>query len=938
MAAREDAHRRELEIGRRQQQIQFDRQQIEDLGRRGEELHAELGDLTGRREPLQTAITTQADAAAQAHGALEAAAHRVTACDAEYATAQSGVQDAERDADETRAVVLSSGTTLAALRQARDNAAAVRDRVAAERSRLEIEARDLQQEVARAERDRETARTALEEAREALARTRTQRAALDAELTGHRRTRDRQAEELAARQHLLTSQQARLRSLEQLEAQRASFGDAARFLLETASPDVQPLGAVADYLDVERSYERAVDALLGDLLQHVIVEREDQVLAALVQLAGANAGRCGFVVLEDARRAAAVGAPLMTDGARALRDVIRVNEALAPALLPLIGDALIVDAYETASRLSRLQTAPVATLTGEVFRAAARVEGGSRADARGILEMRGDISRLREETAALNVDVHRIANELFGVDLVINQADLDVAACLDAEHQYEKSIVGLEGQLAHFGEEAAKLGRRLDLVTTERRRADEEERAADARREEAAAAIDAHEREQLGAEGRLSEVLARLQAAREAADACLRQVTAARTEQATLAERTLGLDTELARLHETARDLETRVAGRQTEILRIDARRADLNDGIRDNERQLDDDVRAITAVQDQMRGLDEAFVELRGRFAAREHEIRAARHAADVVRADVTRFEVARATAAADLSHLAAACLEAVNLTIDEVVAEVARMEREGELTAPARRLAAIAAPDEDEAAEEAGTSAAAPDAAEQDAPDAAGQHLRTPEGVIADLRGKIDRLGPVNMMAIEQFDELETRHSFLTTQRQDLLDSISQTGEAIRKIDKTTRERFEEAFVSINANFEQTFTTLFGGGRAGLVLIDQENETESGIDIIAQPPGKRLQNVQLLSGGEKALTAMALMFAIFKYRPSPFCLLDEIDAPLDDANIGRFVEMLQGMQSHTQFILITHNRKTMEIANRLYGVTMEEPGVSKLISLQLN
>jgi chromosome segregation protein len=211
-------------------------------------------------------------------------------------------------------------------------------------------------------------------------------------------------------------------------------------------------------------------------------------------------------------------------------------------------------------------------------------------------------------------------------------------------------------------------------------------------------------------------------------------------------------------------------------------------------------------------------------------------------------------------------------------------------------------------------------------------------PDQVIALLRRRIERLGPVNMMAIEQFDELEARHGFLTTQRKDLLDSIAQTGDAIRRIDKTTRERFAEAFESITRNFEGTFTTLFGGGRAGLILIDQENDPESGIDIIAQPPGKRLQNVQLLSGGEKALTAMALMFAIFQYRPSPFCLLDEIDAPLDDANIGRFVEMLQGMQAHTQFILITHNRKTMEIADRLYGVTMEEPGVSKLISVQLN
>ena len=192
--------------------------------------------------------------------------------------------------------------------------------------------------------------------------------------------------------------------------------------------------------------------------------------------------------------------------------------------------------------------------------------------------------------------------------------------------------------------------------------------------------------------------------------------------------------------------------------------------------------------------------------------------------------------------------------------------------------------------------------------------------------------------MMAIEQFDELEARHHFLTTQRQDLVDSIMQTGEAIKRIDETSKVRFREAFTAINRNFQQTFSTLFGGGRAGITLLDETDPLESGIDIVASPPGKRLQSVQLLSGGEKALTAIALMFAIFQYKPSPFCLLDEIDAPLDDANIGRFVEMLKGMLHHTQFILITHNRKTMEIADRLYGVTMEEPGVSKLISVRLH
>jgi chromosome segregation protein len=242
--------------------------------------------------------------------------------------------------------------------------------------------------------------------------------------------------------------------------------------------------------------------------------------------------------------------------------------------------------------------------------------------------------------------------------------------------------------------------------------------------------------------------------------------------------------------------------------------------------------------------------------------------------------------------------------------------------------RAAEAAEPDEEDA----------PGAEAVETADAAVPEHMTAEEAIAELKGKIDRIGPVNMMAIEQHKELEARHGFLTTQRQDLVESIAQTNEAIKRIDETTHARFREAFTAINANFQQTFATLFGGGRAGLSLLDESDPLESGIDIVASPPGKRLQSVMLLSGGEKALAAIALMFAIFRYKPSPFCLLDEIDAPLDDANIGRFVELLRGMMDKTQFIIITHSRKTMEIADRLYGVTMEEPGVSKLISIQMN
>src|SRR5207249_4048798 len=242
------------------------------------------------------------------------------------------------------------------------------------------------------------------------------------------------------------------------------------------------------------------------------------------------------------------------------------------------------------------------------------------------------------------------------------------------------------------------------------------------------------------------------------------------------------------------------------------------------------------------------------------------------------------------DLAHLASTCVETVQATLDEVLADVEQLEREGGAT-PDARLIAADEPDEESQSQESRVESqeSRVESRESDidpgAVEECAQRTLTAEEAITALRGKIDRLGPVNMMAIEQFEELETRHTFLTTQRKDLVDSIAQTSEAIKRIDETTRHRFADAFAAINRNFQETFSTLFGGGRAGLTLLDETDPLESGIEIIAQPPGKRLQSVQLLSGGEKALTAIALMFGVFKYKPSPFCLLDEIDAPLDDA-----------------------------------------------------
>jgi chromosome segregation protein len=197
------------------------------------------------------------------------------------------------------------------------------------------------------------------------------------------------------------------------------------------------------------------------------------------------------------------------------------------------------------------------------------------------------------------------------------------------------------------------------------------------------------------------------------------------------------------------------------------------------------------------------------------------------------------------------------------------------------------------------------------------------------------VENFGAINMRALEEYQELDERHQFLSRQRADIEQSISDTQKAIAEINRRSVEQFQDAFARIRENFIEVFQILFRGGQCDLRLLDEGDLLESGIDIIAQPPGKRLQNVLLLSGGEKALTALALLIAIFRYRPSPFCVLDEVDAPLDDANVARFAQLVTELSRDTQFIVITHNKKTMEIAQTLYGVTMEEPGVSKLVSV---
>jgi chromosome segregation protein len=906
-AARETAHARELSIGRLQQQVAFDRQQVETLGTSATAIEVEIQALESRREPAAVELADRRSAAARALAEREHAAAVLAQEEETYAIATRTIDGLEADVEAARSEVYAAVNAATALRHAVEHAAASRARIGEQLAKLDVERNDLHVEAQRAADERAAAEEALRRSRAAMETLSVDRAGRDAELAVARAGRDAIARDIRTREHELAGVRARLKSLEELDAARAEYGEAARLILAESGDAVSHLGSVADYVDVDQRYERAVDGALGDLLQHVVVRTHEDAAAGLAFARERAAGRVGFLV---------VGASAPADAVRAL-----------------VADFHITESRDEARAIALETGRTAATLDGEVFRGPNRVEGGARGEARSILTTKREIKELRERGETDEALLVRLREDASHLEVTIAAAESAIAALQGELHRQEKAIVGYDLQVVAAGEDAGRVARKQEQIAVERRTAEEELRAQEQREEEARKSIQRIETEQRAADEQLAAAQRTLFAARETANKQGRVTAEAKASHAALVERAGALATEVQRLEEAGRELEQRVVSRSAELERNVARREELRGAIAASERQLDEDLRTFDDLKEQVRAADEASQDLRAQFDAQDLRIKDARRSLEAVREEAGQLEVQRATAESDLSHLAATCADTVQCTLDEVAAEVAQMEADGILASP---KPVEDAPDAAEI-EDAPAAAAAVEGATEPAPAAAGRAL-TPDEMVADLRTKIERMGAVNMMAIDQFDDLESRHTFLTAQRKDLVDSIASTNEAIRKIDKTTRERFQEAFTVINQNFEGTFQTLFGGGKAGLVLLDESDALESGIDIHASPPGKRLQSIQLLSGGEKALTAMALMFAIFKYRPSPFCLLDEIDAPLDDANIGRFVEMLHGMGEHTQFILITHNRKTMEIADRLYGVTMEEPGVSKLISVQLN
>jgi chromosome segregation protein len=941
--ARDAAHARELAVERRQQQITFDTQQAETLGETLGEMERELDDLQAKREPARRELDAHVVDAERCGLERDEVGSTLQAKETALAQAQCALDGLEGDVEAARSEVFAAINAATALRHAVEHATTGQTRLSGTLSKLDAEAADVAVETQTVAAARERALAAEHATREALKRVKAACADREADLESLRVEREAHARDLREREHELAGYTGRLTSLRDLESTRAGYSDAARLLLSEAGSGVSHLGSVADHLEVEPGRERAVEACLGDLLQYVVVLSRADAEAGLALVRRHGAGRAGFLIVETSAVSRQPAAPA-DGGLVSVADVVRVDGDGAAAIRAALENHWLAGSFDEAALAARRTTAPIATPDGDVFRGAALLDGGAKGEALGILAIKREIKALDEQIEAEQEAVRRLAAEHVELGAASGRAESALAEFQQERHQQEKVILGHELQLASFGEEAERLAKALDVIETERRTAGEERDGLEVRRIEAEASIERLEAEQRVADERFMSSQRSVFDARESIDALGNELAETKAAHAALVERSSALEASASRLEFASQELASLLQRRMTDHTRTQTARAALIASVAASTQQLDADVAGLATLRQDVRETDERMLGLHVQLETQDGEVRVARAGLEEVRTEVSELDIARVTAERDLAHLEETCRDTLHLTLDDVVTAAAALEREGAIVPDAELMAAesvegtidqeIADQDvrEPDMSPEAGAqeTAAAVLPAETTGP-------ATTEDMVVALKGKIERLGPVNMMAIEEFDDLDERYEFLSTQRSDLVESIRATGDAIARINRTTGERFREAFTAINTHFQETFSTLFGGGHAGLVLLDESDLLESGIDIIAQPPGKRLQSIQLLSGGEKALSAMALMFAIFKYKPSPFCMLDEIDAPLDEANIGRFIEMLRGMQSETQFILVTHNRKTMEIADRLYGVTMEEPGVSKLISVQL-
>ncbi|MDE3196474.1 MAG: chromosome segregation protein SMC [Acidobacteriota bacterium] len=676
---------------------------------------------------------------------------------------------------------------------------------------------------------------------------------------------------------------AKRESLENILSHHTYANESTRKLLTA----IQSHGVLADFIEVDTAWEKASEEFLHEELEYVVVKDWEQAEQSMGILRASLEGRATFLV-ETGNPVPPVSESSVN--LPRLADHIRFTNGLSGQnLLPRIANCYLTEDREQARTLAEQHPDKYFLMPdGQTYHG--RMLTGGRKKASGPLvlkrELREFASQLREQEILLSGRTAEQEN----VQKETSTLETALETLRQQQQSSEKEAVSLDHDLRRASEEINRANSRISVARLELERLTREEERAREKRTQNQAIVEQKDTERTQREQALETLREQLEGAQAEAQRFGEEHAVLRAQLAALEERHRGARAALQRLEQQAREMAARRQQIGSEVQRWGENRARiLNENI-----ELD---KKLTSLTEQIGLAERSVLEMteqesrqREALAASDEVLRDLRARIEAGHARRSEIEVDLTRRQAELQFLDETSRKELNMAV-------------AELEPPA---------------------------------DTTPEVLQAAEKAYQETKTKIDNLGAVNPSAFEEFQEAQLRQDFLTAQRQDLLDSIRDTEKAIQEIDEFSQKRFTEAFNAVNENFKMCFQTLFGGGTGEMRLTDTENVNESGIDMIASPPGKKLQNVLLLSGGEKALTALSLLMAIFKYQPSPFCVLDEVDAPLDEANIGRLTRLLSEMAVDTQFIVITHSKKTMEAAQAMYGVTMQEAGVSKLVSVR--
>lgn len=681
----------------------------------------------------------------------------------------------------------------------------------------------------------------------------------------------------------------RLYSLQELEARFDGYGRGIRTLFLADNFRGRFPGIVADAIETDEAYEAAVEAVLGEKLQYVLSSGSDDVMAAIGFLKESSGGRCSFIT-----RKIAIPVSPPPSGAIGLLTKVTIAPELRRFVEPLLSGAYLTDDLSAAFRFAgEFPELTFVTLQGELVHSSGIAHGGSMEVAqKGFIHKKREIRLLSREVAALSEVVRDLGADRESLQEQAAFIEEELQILRQKQHQADLEIAHAEKDLLRSREGCQRLEERLALKRLEDDQFREEKEVLEREMANAGAKKSDGDERKSALEREVGAFTEALTLKRRELGETREKVTAAKVKTAALKEKSESGQRAGKRFENLLLDLRERIAGLETELEKGKSESAGTVMAIGQSEEAQKSLMLRLVEAEAAFAGLRERYEKEEAAVQEQEGNLRSLRTNCEEARKQSTEQSLKLSELAMQLRHLEESLQERFRVNMASIVPVYGAVSCDE--TVKRKRQ--------------------------------------------AELKRIIDEMGEVNLMAIDEYRQLEDRYNFLCAQRDDLEESMKALQQAIQRINRTTRKRFLETFQLVNAKFREIFPRLFCGGSAELRLTDENDLLETGIEIVVQPPGKKLQNVTLLSGGEKALTAVALIFAIFLIKPSPFCLLDEVDAPLDDANIGRFNEIVREMSSASQFIVITHNKTTMAVADTLFGVTMEEPGVSKLVSVKLN